>query len=212
MRILTIVCVILSISCGRGSKGKSGGNGSDGDDVESGDQVVVTSGGSGGSTGATGAKGETGAQGEPGEPGTTPAIGLYDNNNNLVGYKFNDSDTADVFLTDGKHALIDMDTGALKPLTGFTFFCLYTSNDCSGQCYVYDRKWLNTLVLDNTSQIRIAARGTANEGAQTMNSYTREDAICVASTIGTVESYKAEVYNTTMQIPFDAPLYWGLEE
>jgi len=212
MQIKPLFTLLIAASlsgCGSFSADKGEDSSSD---AETADQVPISRSGVPGRAGADGAAGEAGAQGAAGPSAAVVAIGLFDSNDLLLGYKFNDGETADVFLVDGTRALIDMDSGDLQTLSPFNFFCLYEAADCSGACLVYDRRWLNLLVLDANQGVYLAPRGTANLGAKTMNSYVDENAVCVANTIATTDSYQAQSYSGSAAVPFAAPLYWGLEE
>ncbi len=203
---LVLLASTLVFGCGR--KG-GGGGGSDSTEDHDADASVP---GPRGQQGAQGSQGEPGAKGERGEAGT-PGSGvvLFDANDRLVGYKFSaDGDVADIFLADGKRARIDMLTGELKaPL--FNFFCLYETNDCSGACYVYDKRWLNVVILGADNSTMVAPRGSANMGGKTFQSYMHDTNACTVNNTVTMESYQAQPYAPQVNIPAAAPLYWGID-
>lgn len=169
-----------------------------------------------GPMGPTGAQGSTGQQGPKGDAGSRGPSGtsivLYDANDKEVGYRFDSSgDIAHVFLTSGKRAYVDMTTGELKaPL--YNFFCLYEASDCSGSCYVYDKRWWDVVVKGFGNSLMVAPRGTANSGAKTFNSYKSDNGSCTANATLSAESYLAEPYtNTGISFPLPSPLYWGID-
>jgi len=169
--------------------------------------------GDAGAKGPKGAKGDKGKDGEDGETGSTGGIGLFDHDGEMVGIKFQDStdDVADIFLNDGHRALVDLGTGALRaPASGL--FCMYESGNCSGACYAYDHRWLNVVISDEAGQTWVAARDATDLGPKTMQSYVDEGNVCQVATIGTLESYAAEVYTPEQQFPLSAPLVWGLAD
>ncbi len=173
---------------------------------------VVSVPGPAGRDGVDGTDGTTGPEGATGKPGDDGlSIQLFDAAGQGVGFKFNDGDPADVFLLDGKRALFDMTTGALRaPL--FNFFCMYPTNDCSGACYVYDYRWLNVVIADLDGETFVAARGTAASPSMTMESYVRDDGMCMVQSILTDAPYLASAYEPTITLPLAAPLYWGLTQ
>lgn len=197
----------LAFACGR--KGSSGGNNNSTPVADSDAEAGLP--GPRGSQGAQGPQGEQGPQGDRGEDGTPGAgIVLFDAADRVVGYKFAaDADVADIFLEDGKRARIDMNTGELKaPL--FNFFCLYESNDCTGACYVYDKRWLNTVILNADNTTMVAPRGAPNLGGKTFQSYMHDHNACTVNNTVTLESYQAQPYIPEVAIPAMAPLYWGI--
>lgn len=208
----TNLCLILlttsALAFGCGRKGGGGGS-SDSSDDHTADASVP---GPRGPQGTSGPQGETGAKGDRGEAGTPGAgVVLFDANDQLVGYKFAaDGDIADIFLADGKRARIDMLSGELKaPL--FNFFCLYETNDCSGACYVYDKRWLNTVILSADNSTMVAPRGAANKGGKTFQSYMHDTNACTVNNTVTMESYEAVPYAPQVNVPALAPLYWGID-
>lgn len=197
----------LAFACGR--KGSSGNNNSSTPTAESDAEASIP--GQRGPQGIPGSQGEQGSQGQRGEDGTPGAgIVLFDAADRVIGYKFAENgDIADVFLEDGKRARIDMNTGELKaPL--FNFFCLYESADCTGSCYVYDKRWLNTVILNADNSTMVAPRGAANLGGKTFQSYMHDQNACTVNNIVTLESYQAQSYMPDIAIPTMAPLYWGI--
>lgn len=168
-----------------------------------------------GATGAAGASGAQGAQGEQGEQGPAGPMGgvvLYDAQDKQIGAKFNEESggIAHVILFDHRQAKLDRYSGALVAPSD-DIFCMHLSNDCSGSCYVYDKRWLDFVVRNAAGQLFVAARTTANGGSINVESYVDGDGMCQAATITTIESYQAAAYTpTSMSFPLAAPLYWDL--
>jgi len=164
-----------------------------------------------GPSGTQGPQGTPGVPGDKGDPGPSGGVVLFDSSGKQIGYQFaDDTDaTAHVILMDHKYAFVDKDSGALRAPYGF--FCMYETNDCSGDCYVYDKRWLNVVVQDTAGQTWLAPRGQTNLGAKTMQSYVADGGACTLNTIGTLESYQAQPYQASdLSFPLAAPLYWDL--
>lgn len=130
-----------------------------------------------------------------------------------VGLKHeSDDEVAHVFLDDGLQAVFGLETGDLQLLSsGFQFFCLYQSADCSGACYVYDHRWLDVLVLDADGGLRVARRsGAVNAGVTTMGSLVDASGQCEAAAFDAPAAYVAEAYSLPggLTAPLSAPLYW----
>ncbi len=179
--------------------------------------VVVQPGGSGpagpagaaGADGTNGTNGVNGSSGGNGAPGQTGGVVLFDAENRQIGVKLHDDTDgiAQVVLSDHHYAMINRDSGELEPL--LEFFCLYEASDCSGACYVYDKRWLNLLVLDGQGGTWVAGRHSPDLGAKTLGSYTTVGGSCVSNSIGTMESYKADRYTPPgLTFPLPAPLFW----
>ncbi len=158
---------------------------------------------------------QPGEPGQPGLPGPVGPIGgvvLFDVENQQIGVKLHDDagSVAHVVLSDHRYAMIDRETGELVPLLDFT--CLYEANDCTGACYVYDKRWLNLVLEDASGKTWVADRNAANQGAKLMQSYGTIGGQCVENAIGTTESYLAEPYTLPagLTLPFAAPLYWDV--
>jgi len=176
-----------------GPAGPAGQNGAAGDKGEKGD------------TGAQGAQGSKGAVGAPG------GIQLFDATNHAVANKLNDDNgsIASVIFFDGKQGLVDRVTGALQPF--MSFFCMYTSADCTGTCNIYDSRWHDVIVADTAGHTWLAARTTASGTALVMHSYVAADLSCTVNTISTPASYATTAYTLPgLSFPLAAPLYWGI--
>ena len=179
--------------------GPTGQNGADGATGSKGDK---------GDTGATGA---TGPQGAMGSTGASGGVQLYDANNRAIANKLNDDNgsVASVIFFDGKQGLVDRTTGALAPY--MSYFCMYTSSDCSGVCNIYDARWWDVVVTDTSGHTWLAARTTTSGTALMMHSYVAADLSCTVNTISTPSSYPATAYTPPgISLPLAAPLYWGL--
>jgi hypothetical protein len=165
-----------------------------------------------GSQGAQGATGAQGAQGEQGPAGPMGGVVLYDAQDKQIGAKFNEESggIAHVILFDHRQAKVDRYSGALVAPSD-DIFCMHLSNDCTGSCYVYDKRWLDFVVRNAAGQLFVAARSAANGGSITIESYVDGDGMCQAATITTIESYQAAAYtSTSVNFPLAAPLYWDL--
>lgn len=221
LAVAVLATALLTSGCGRWEK--SGGGGDDGtaDPGPLSDDLRPTPGprgptGKAGARGAKGPKGDQGNQGGAGKDGDTGSaggIGLFDHDGEMVGVKFQDSSSnvADIFLTDGHRAMVDMGTGGLRaPASGL--FCMYESNNCTGACFAYDHRWLNVVIADAAGQTWVAANGAMDLGPKTMQSYVDEENECQVATIGTLSSYEAEVYTPEQLFPLSAPLVWGLAD
>lgn len=193
---------------------------------EDGSRTPVSPGpaGTAGNDGATGGQGPAGKSGKDGKPGAnggaggkgeTGAIGgvlLYDANDIAVGAKFSEETggIAHVIFFDHVHAKVDRYTGLLVPPSD-NIFCMYQSSDCSGSCFVYDRRWLDFVVRDAAGQTFVASRQTPDAGSQTMESYINGAGSCQNATITTIESYETATYAPTgFSLPLAAPLYWDI--
>ena len=158
-----------------------------------------------------GEKGDAGAQGSTGAVGSPGGIQLFDANNRAIANKLNDDSgtVASVIFFDGKQGLVERATGLLQPF--MSFFCMYTSADCTGACNIYDWRWHDVLVADTAGHTWLAARTTASGTALTMHSYVAADLSCMVNTISTPASYPTTAYTLPgISFPLAAPLYWGL--
>lgn len=183
-----------------GSPGQTGPRGADGAD------------GINGTDGKDGLPGPKGDQGEDGLTGRMGGIVLYDALDRQIGAKFSEENNgvAHVILFDHQQAKIDRYSGALVAPSS-DIFCMHLTSDCSGACYVYDRKWLDFVVRNADGQLFVASRETTNGGSIEIQSYVDGNGICQAAAITTIESYLATAYTpATVSFPLNAPLYWDL--
>lgn len=186
--------------------------------VSSGPSGPIGPGGTDGAAGAQGPAGKNGANGKsgsPGEKGDTGPVGgvlLYDASDRAVGVKFSEEagGIAHVVLLDHTQVKVDRYSGALVPPSN-NIFCMYKSGDCSGSCFVYDRRWLDFLVQDAQGATWVAGRQAPNSGAQAMESYVDGTGSCQMATITTIESFEARPYTPVgIGFPLAAPLYWDI--
>lgn len=168
-----------------------------------------------GEPGANGNDGKDGGNGADGSTGATGSVGgvlLYDAQDKTVGVKFNEESggIAHVILLDHVHAKFDRYSGALRaPYDNIS--CLYRSSDCTGTCYVYDRRWIGFVVADSQGRTFVASRSTPDTGSLDMDSYVDGNGVCQAAAISTIESYATTAYSPSgLTLPLAAPLYWDI--
>jgi hypothetical protein len=168
-----------------------------------------------GEAGANGRDGTNGSNGSDGSTGATGSVGgvlLYDALDRTVGVKFDEEagGIAHVILLDHAHAKFDRYSGALRaPHDNIS--CMYQTGDCTGTCYVYDRRWLGFVVADALGKTYVASRTTPDTGSLDMYSYVDGNGVCQAAAISTIESFATTVYTPSgFTLPLAAPLYWDI--
>ena len=168
--------------------------------------------GANGKNGKNGSDGATGSTGATGANGSVGGVLLYDALDRTVGVKFDEEagGIAHVILLDHVHAKFDRYSGALRaPHDNIS--CMYQSGDCTGTCYVYDRRWLGFVVADSQGKTWVAGRLTPDTGSLDMDSYVDGSGMCRAATISTIESYATSAYSPSgFTLPLAAPLYWDI--
>jgi len=157
-------------------------------------------------------QGPAGKAGPTGQTGSVGGVILYDALDRAVGVKFNEETgaVAHVILLDHVHAKIDRYSGALKAPHD-QISCMYQTGDCSGTCYVYDRRWLDFVVSDAQGKTWVASRQTTDTGPLDMDSYVDGNGVCQAAAISTIESFATKAYVPSgFTLPLAAPLYWDI--
>ena len=218
MKNISIVAFLLLCSCGSLQKDDEKP-----DDAQKSEDLVPNSPGPQGPNGANGQDGKNGEQGPSGSTGATGATGttgsvgrilLYDALDRAVGVKFNEETgaIAHVILLDHVHAKFDRYSGALRaPHDNIS--CMYQSGNCTGICYVYDRRWLDFVVADSEGKTWVAGRLTPDTGSLDMDSYVDGSGVCQGAGISTIESYATKAYSPSgFTLPLAAPLYWDISK